>query len=179
MRRTAFLFVLVALLLPAAAWAGKTVLGDGTLSIRNGDGNVRLDLDRGVAIGRVGSGRIELVSPKDTGCATPLVWDDGEQMLGIAEERTIDFETGVEVCVYRAAKGRSLRFRLLGSEARSIRLVGQNISLSAVGRGKGWIEGSNSDLELDGTWSLNGADYVSLPTTRQGFQLVAPNNPAE
>ena len=176
MRRTALLFVLVGVLLPAAAWAGKAVLGDGTLSVRNGDGSVRLDLDRGVAIGRLGSGRIELIDPKDTGCASPLVWDDGEQMLGIAEERTIDAETGVEVCVYR---GKSLRYRLLGSEARSIRLVGQNISMSAVGRGKGWIKGANSDLELDGTWSLNGADYVSLPTTRQGFPLVAPNNPAE
>ena len=179
MRRTALVLVLVSLLLPAAAWAGKSVLGDGTLSIRNGDGNVRLDLDRGVAIGRVGSGRIELISPKDTGCATPLVWDDGEQMLGIAEERTIDAETGVEVCVYRAAKGRSLRFRLLGSEARSIRLVGQNISLSAVGRGRGWIKGSSNDFESDGTWSLNGADYVSMPTTRQGFALAAANNPPE
>jgi hypothetical protein len=179
MRRTAYVFVLLGLLLPAAAWAGKAVLGDGTLSVRNGDGNVRLDLDRGVAVGRIGSGQIQLIDPKDTGCATPLVWDDGEQMLGIAEERTIDAETGVEVCVYRAAKGRSLRFRLLGSEARSIRLFGQNISMSAVGRGKFWIKGSNNDFESDGTWSLNGADYVSLPTTRQSFPLVGPNNPPE
>lgn len=173
MRRTALVSVLLALLLPAAAWAAKSVLGDGTLSVRSGDGTVRIDLDRGVAIGRIGSGRIELVDPKDTGCATALVWDAGEQILGVAEERTVDAE---KLCVYR---GLGLRFRLVGSDAKSIRLVGQNISLSAVGRGKGWIRGSANDLDLDGTWSLNGEDYVSLPSARQGFALVAPKTVPE
>src|SRR4029078_4247215 len=63
MRRTAFILVLCALLVPAAAWAAPQVLGDGSLSVRNGDGMVRLDLDRGVVIGLTvsESGEIERI----------------------------------------------------------------------------------------------------------------------
>jgi hypothetical protein len=170
MRRTAFVLALFVLLVPAAAWAGKSVLGDGTLSVRNGDGMVRLDLDRGVVIGRLGSGTIQLFSTKDAACATPLVWDAGQQMTGLLELKTIDGVDGVATCTYR---GESLRFRLLGSDAGTIRLSGDNLSLSAVGRGKGQIKGRKDSA--DGTWSLNGTEYTSLPDERQGFRLLAPN----
>jgi hypothetical protein len=180
MRRTAAISVLIALLVPAAAWAGKAVLGDGTLSIRNGDGTVRLDLDRGVAIGRVGEGTIQLFLADDTACASPLVWNEGEPVVGVAELRSLDGVDDVPVCIYRGEKGSSLRFRLLGGDAATIRIVGDNISLSAVGRGKGTIR-SRGDLRADGTpkpdgtWSLNGADYASLPEKVQGFALRTQN----
>jgi hypothetical protein len=180
MRRTAAILVLSALLVPAAAWAGKAVLGDGTLSVRNGDGTVRLDLDRGVVIGRVGEGAIQLFLADDPACAAPLVWNEGEPVVGVAELRSLDGVDDVPVCIYRGERGASLRFRLLGSDAATIRIVGDNISLSAVGRGKGSIR-SRGELRLDGTpkpdgtWSLNGADYVSLPEKAQGFPLRTQN----
>ena len=176
MRRTAVILVLLALVVPAAAWAGKSVLGDGTLSVRNGDGTVRLDLDRGVVVGRLGDGVLQLFVPNDPGCLSPLVWNEGTQVVGVAGPKTLDGVDDVSACVYR---GENLRFRLLGSDAATIRLIGNNISLSAVGRGKGMIR-SRGDVradgaaKADGTWSLNGADYVSLPEKGQGFRLAAP-----
>jgi hypothetical protein len=180
MRRTAAISVLIALLVPAAAWAGQAVLGDGTLSVRNGDGTVRLDLDRGVVIGRLGEGTIQLFLADDPLCASPLVWNEGEPVVGVAELRTLDGVDDVPACIYKGEKGVSLRFRLLGSDATTIRIIGENISLSAVGRGKGTIR-SRGDLRADGTpkpdgtWSVNGADYVSLPEKAQGFPLRAQN----
>jgi hypothetical protein len=181
MRRTALIFVLCALLAPAAAWAGQQVLGDGTLSVRNGDGTVRVDLDRGVVIGRLGSGKIELIGARDEACSTPLVWDDGEQILGEIDPRITVDGTTVDACVYR---GQNLRFRLLGSDATTFRLTGDNISLSAVGRGRGQIKGQSSLTSPkralnDGTWSVNGEDYASLPDETQTFRLQAAVPPPE
>ena len=176
MRRTAVILLLLATIAPAAAWAGKAVLGDGTLSVRNGDGTVRLDLDRGVVVGRLGDGVLQLFVPKDVACLTPLVWDEGVQVVGVAGPRALDGLDDVDACFYR---GKNLRFRLLGSDAATIRLIGENISLSAVGRGKGMIRGgelrADGTIKPDGRWSLNGADYSSLPEKGQGFALRAPN----
>jgi hypothetical protein len=181
MRRTALIVLLCALLAPAAAWAAPSVLGDGTLSVRNGDGTVRLDLDRGVVIGRLGKGTVELIDAADPGCTSALVWDDGEQIVG-----TIDSRTGVDgnVSVRCTYAGQNLRFRLLGSDAATIRFIGDNISVSAVGRGRGQIRGQSSLLNpkravTDGTWSVNGEDYVSLPDEAQRFPLQAPVPPPE
>jgi hypothetical protein len=181
MRRTALIIVLCALFVPAAAWAAPRVLGDGTLSVRNGDGSVRLDLDRGVVIGRLGRGTVELIGAADPGCTSALVWDDGEQIVGTFDTRTsVDGAVTVR-CTYA---GQNLRFRLLGSDAGTIRLIGDNISLSAVGRGRGQVKGQSSVLTpkravSDGTWSVNGEDYLSLPDDAQRFTLQAPVPPPE
>jgi hypothetical protein len=181
MRRTALISVLCALLLPVAAWAGPTVVGDGSLSVRNGDGTVRLDLNRGVVIGRLGSGTVELMGAADQGCTSALVWNDGEQVVGAIVSRTTVDGNVVVRCVYA---GQNLRFRLLGSDAETIRLIGDNISLSAVGRGRGQIRGQSSLLNpkralTDGTYALNGDDYISLPDDTQRFPLQAPLPPPD
>jgi hypothetical protein len=172
MRKTALLTLLVATLVPAAAWAAAGLVGDGTLSVRNGDGLVRLELDRGVAIGRVGSGTIELIEPAELDCATLRVWDDGE--LAVPFERLLPID-GEErfACVFRGA---NMRFRLAAGDGDVIRLQGRNIGLSAVGVGSGFIRG-RKESRLDGTWALNGEDYVSLPDERQAFKLAAPALP--
>jgi hypothetical protein len=181
MRRTALIVLLCALVVPAAAWAGPRVLGDGTLSVRNGDGVVRLDLDRGVVIGRIGNGKIELIGAQDEACSEPLVWDDGEQILGEIQPRVAADGTVVVTCAYQ---GQNLRFRLLGSDAATFRLTGDNISVSAVGRGRGQIRGQSSLTTpkralSDGTYSLNGDDYASLPDDFFRFTLQAPVAPPE
>lgn len=183
MRRRPLLIVLVAMLVPTAAWAGNVVVGDGTLSVRNGNGFVRLELDRGVVIGRIGAGKtsqVSLYGPKDDTCQTALVWELGEQLVGEVQLLTLDKVENTVACVYR---GDELRFRLLGSDADVIRVQGENISLSAVGRGRGQIKGrfevrADGSVRPDGTWSLNGAEYASLPDERQGFKLAA-TNPAD
>jgi hypothetical protein len=169
MRKTALLTVLAALLLPAAAWATTGLIGDGTLSVRNGDGVVRLDLDRGVVIGRVGFGRIDLIEPTELDCTTVRVWDDGERAVPFETLLTIDGEERF-ACVFR---GENMRFRIAANDGDVIRLQGENIGLSAVGRGTGSIKGLKGS-KLDGTWSLNGEAYASLPDERETFRLAAP-----
>jgi hypothetical protein len=168
MRKTALLSMLLALLVPAAAWAAGHALGDGTLSVRNGEGLVRLDLDRGVAIGRVGSGKIELIEPTDLDCTTSRVWDDGERAVPFETLLTIDGEERF-ACIFR---GENMRFRIAANDGDVVRLQGKDIALSAVGRGTGFIKG-RKDSKPDGTWALNGEDYVSLPDERQFFKLAA------
>jgi hypothetical protein len=178
MRRTAIVIMLLAVLAPVAAWAGPSALGDGTLSVRNGDGAVRLDLDRGVVIGRIGAGALTLYAPADLDCGTALVWDEGEQIIGDIKLARLDGED-VEACVYR---GENLRFRLVGADAETIRLAGENVSLSAVGRGRGQIKGRPGDSKQsrsDGTWSLNGEEYTSLPDDWEFFPLATPIPPPE
>jgi hypothetical protein len=184
MRRTAFLIVLLVLLVPAAALAAKSVAGDGSLSVRNGDGTVRLDLDRGVVIGRIGAAKPGLIlyGPKDVTCSTALVWDDRVQISGVVRLLKLD-GTDIEGCVY---SGVDLRFRLVGADAATIRISGHDISLSAVGRGRGQIKGKpdvkqtlTDESLADGTWSLNGEDFVSLPDEGRAFQLATVVPPVE
>ena len=183
MRRTALIIVLALVLVPTAAWAAKEAATDGTLSVRNADGMVRLDLDRGVVIGRIGAGRpntLILYGPQDPTCTTALVWDDGVKIDGAEKLLGLD-RTKVEACVYR---GDDLRFRLVGADAETIRLQGDDMSLSGVGRGRGLIRGKldhkltpQDESLADGTWSLNGEDYESLPDEAESFVLAAPITP--
>jgi len=88
---------------------------------------------------------------------------------------TIDGEERF-ACVFR---GENMRFRIAANDGDVVRLQGENIGLSAVGRGRGFIKG-RSDLrpdgtsKPDGTWSLNGEPYASLPDERETFRLAAP-----
>jgi hypothetical protein len=168
-RRTAFLSVLACLALPSAALAGVAPAGDGTLSVRNGDGQLRLTLERGVAIGRIGSGTLTVHAPKNDDCATLLVWDDGER----AEPVPVVVDKVLELkCVF---KGTNMRFRLGGPDGLDVRIVGSEIGLSAVGAGTGRIKGRLLDL-ADGTYAVNGEEHVSLPDDWKVFQLAPPNS---
>lgn len=175
MRRTALITVLlVLLLLPAAAWAARSTPGDGTLSVRSGDGQVRLVLERGVAIGRIASGSLTIVDPKNADCTAPLVWDDTGARAE-PTEKVVVVPTTAEVELRCTFKGTNMRFRLAGADSGVVRLAGTNIGLSVVGRGSGRIKGSPFRL-ADGTYSVNGEEYASLPDDWKGFQLAAANS---
>jgi hypothetical protein len=174
MRRTALVTVLLGLALPAASWAVPRTPGDGTLSVRNGDGQVRLVLDRGVAIGRIASGSLTIVDPKNADCTAPLVWaDDGTRAE--PTEKVVVSPTTPDVELRCIFKGSNMRFRLAGLDSGAIRILGTKIGLSVVGRGSGRIKGSPLGL-ADGAYSVNGDEYASLPDDWKGFQLAAPNS---
>jgi hypothetical protein len=174
MRRTALLTMLLGLALPATAWAIRTTPGDGTLSVRNGDGQVRLTLDRGVAIGRIASGTLIVVDPKNSDCTAPRVWDDAGTRAEPTEQVAI-LPTTADVELRCIFKGSNMRFRLAGPDAGAIRIIGTNIGLSVVGRGFGRIKGSPFGL-ADGVYAVNGDEYASLPDDWKVFQLVAANS---
>ena len=55
-----------------------------------------------------------------------------------------------------------------------------SLNFSAVGRGDGWMDGYGDPEDgvfFDGSYSLNGTDYPTLPNERMRFELAAPPGP--
>jgi hypothetical protein len=166
MRRFALLSLLVALLVPAAAYAVRNAPGDGTLSVRNGEGMVNLSV-RGVIIGRFDSGRLVVHAPRDGDCDLLEVW-------GATREKPWTDEDGV---VYACQFfGRNIRFRFVGGQ-HVIRIgrpqvPARDIDLSVVGRGTAHLKGATG--LLDGVYSRNGEPYQPLPGEGLSFRIGAP-----
>jgi hypothetical protein len=145
MRRLLPILLVIALAAPIAAFARSAVPGDGSLSVRNGDGQVRL-LIRGAVIGKVESGRLTVIDPaKD--CDLLLVWETDAPPR---EWTTTDGETA---CTFT---GTDLRFRFVGG-LNEVRVIGSGVYLSAVGKGSARLRGTA------GTYSVDGGKYVDLP----------------
>ena len=173
MRRTLLIAVLAALAVPAAALAAQAAPGDGTLSVREGEGTVQLEL-RGAILGRFGSGALWVDNPRAGHCDGPLVWGaDVEKPRFIVDQET--GETTLR-CVYT---GLNIRFRLVGGDHDVTIVRGRDVSISAVGRGKGFLKGTGG--LMDGSYALDARDYVSLPDEGRkltvGTPLVAGTTP--
>lgn len=167
MRRLLCLGLLSALLAPAAAWAGPTAPPeDGTLSLRNADGGIYLKL-RGVAIGRLGSGTLEIELLGEQDCADLNVWGDEDGPRDFIRFR----ETGELLTICRFA-GKRIRFRLSGAPLTLRIKWGRNVNLSAVGTGAGTLNGLGG--LNDGLYALNGAPYASLPDLLTPIVIVPP-----
>jgi hypothetical protein len=164
MRRTLLLTVLAFLLVPAGALATRNTPGDGTLSVREGAGTLQIEL-RGVIIGRMGSGTLRIDNPKNDDCATPLVWGAETET---PEPQLIIGELGIREtrCIY---SGRDMRFRLVGGDHDISIVRGRNVAISAAGRGAAFLRGRGG-LD-DGTYSIDGAEYASLPDLGRWFDI--------
>ncbi|MGH3104486.1 MAG: hypothetical protein ACRDN6_10385 [Gaiellaceae bacterium] len=170
MRRTLFLTLLAALAVPATAAALKLAPGDGTLSVRNGEGFVSLNL-RGAVIGKIGAGTLEIDIAENEECASLSVF--GEERKG-ERLKLVDLNVVRTVCVFG---GTDIRFRLVsGHQILRIRKA-REVGVSAVGKGFVVLKGAGG-LQ-DGQYALNGEDYASLPDELERFQLAAPTTPAE
>jgi hypothetical protein len=64
--------------------------------------------------------------------------------------------------------GTRVRFRLIGGTFK-IRVIGVGVNLSVVGRGTVGLTGEGT--ADDGTYSIDGGDYVSVPDTLTTFTL--------
>jgi hypothetical protein len=151
---------LLALVIPATAYTGTPpAASNGTLSIREARGIVQLNA-RGSMTGRL-NGRLTITDPKPYDSKRPVVY--GATKTIYRNEKTTVFQ------------GRNLRFRLIGS-LYQIRAEGKAIFVSAIGRGKGVLDGAGdvtANLFYDGVWSLNDEPYKSLPDDPSSFELVA------
>jgi hypothetical protein len=167
MGRTLLLTLLAILALPTAALAAQAAPGDGTLSVREGDGTVQLQL-RGAILGRIGSGSLWIDDPKNTDCAAQLVWGEDD-----TETRAVFSNGEFELrCVYT---GQDIRFRLVGGMHDISIVRGRDVAISAVGRGTGFLKGRGALSGLpDGTYSLDGGDYVSLPDAGRQLEIGTP-----
>jgi hypothetical protein len=145
----------------AAVAAGmRAPMEDGTLSVRDGRATVVLKM-RGGVIGRFGRGKLTL---------TDFNPDSGTVVVhGAERERPVNDRTTVY-------SGTNIRFRIADDRRVVVRIEGAKINFSAVGRGDGWMDGlgDQEGVFFDGTFSLNGTPYRSIPNERVRFDLEAP-----
>jgi hypothetical protein len=131
---------------------------DGTLSVRDGRAALQLRLKGGV-IGRFGQGKLTVI---DALGDTSTVVVRGAEKVSSPNQRTT---------VYT---GRNIRFRIADDKKFVVRMNASKISFSAVGRGDGWLDGWGnraSGVYFDGSFSLNGSPYKSIPDERDPIQL--------
>jgi hypothetical protein len=158
MRRLVVFTTLLALALSAGASAAVRAPGDGTLSVRDLDGSIKV-LVKGGVIGRcsqcvlvLDEWRTDEILPVVTGARGTDLDEDG------AKERF---------------SGKDLRWKVMGGSFSMVVRQGVDVDLSLVGKGSiRWIRGTN------GEFVHNGGDAQSvLLTSPLPFQLnpIAPN----
>jgi hypothetical protein len=160
MRRLGVFSVFVlALAVPAAAFALHATPGDGTLVVKDGTAPkgqpvVQLVIT-GSAIGRVhGLGKI--VIDNATASSNPEVTGaDGCKNLGADDPRQI-YGSAI-LCT-----GNDFRFRAVG-DTYAITIYGSGVYMLAIGQGKAILAGTPGDPTDDGSYSLNDGDFHSLP----------------
>ncbi len=149
----------LALALPGGAGALKGSPGDGTLVVENAQGVVVLNV-RGGIIGRFDSGSIVVEDPTLGDGPGPVVRG---------------YESATEIGpskVQYSSKG-EIRFRLIGGLYR-VRIAGQGVDVSVVGRGTAMLNGAGfSDLQT-GRYSLNGGAWQRMPNLVARFTLGTP-----
>jgi len=155
MRRLLTFAVLVALALPAASAARERTPTDGTLSLRDVRGTIVISA-RGGVIGSFAQGRMTIVDPVDGDGTGPIITGD---------DWSRDPNDITTLC-----GGKKVRFRLIGG-AFKVRIKGWGINLSLVGKGTVTLNGAGTGE--DGTFSVNGGDYVAIPDTPVTFPLSA------
>jgi hypothetical protein len=149
-----------ALAIAAAAGAGRPPLEDGTLSVREGRATIQIRM-KGSVIGRLARGRLTVTD--SAGGATIVVRGE-EDEVPISGRTTL-------------YSGKNIRFRIADDRRFVVKLAGKGLNFSAVGRGDGWMDGwgdPGSGVFFDGSYSLNGTDYPTLPNERMRFELAAP-----
>jgi hypothetical protein len=158
--RTILVLIVLALLVPAAAFSRGPAPENGTLSVREGRGMVQLSA-KGSITGRV-RGKATITDPNPYDSNRPVVY-------------------GATKTTYRNAKttvyqGKNVRFRLLGALYK-VKLDGRAIFLSAVAHGQGTVDGAGdpaANIFYDGTMSLNDEPYHSLPNDPTPIVVEAP-----
>jgi hypothetical protein len=142
--RNAILILLAAAAVAApAAFASEVTKGDGTLSVRDGNGKVLLS-GRVSVLGRVESGRIFFTNLEPTDLTEPDLFDTCDRVKPMTDLTTL--------CI-----GTKLRFRLL-SVRYKVSVIGRGINLSAVGKGQATIEGADASFD-DGDFAANGGPF--------------------
>jgi hypothetical protein len=146
--------VLVALALPAASLARDQGASDGTLSVRDGRGTITIS-GRGGVIGSFARGSVTISDPVEGDGTGPIVTGD-------------DFPPIEKNDTTTTWRGTKVRFRIIGGSFRIV-VKARGINLSLVGTGKVTLDGAGTGD--DGSYSVNGGDYLAIPGFSLPFQL--------
>jgi hypothetical protein len=149
------LAVLLALLAPASSGARARTPTDGTLSVQNARGTIKIQ-GRGGVIGSFMRGSVTINDPVEGDGTGPIVTGDDW-----VKERSETMTTW---------GGTRVRFRIIGGAFRVV-VKGRGINLSLVGKGTVSLEGAGTDY--DGSYSANGEEYTPIPDFILAFQLSA------
>jgi hypothetical protein len=144
----------------AVASALRAPTEDGTLSVRDGRATMLLRV-KGSIIGRLAKGNITVTESLD-GDATIVV-------RGAERDRDLNARTSFYA-------GTNIFFRIADDRKIVVRLNGKGLNFSVVGRGDGWMDGfgdPENGVFFDGSYSLNGEPYHSLPDERTRFDLFS------
>jgi hypothetical protein len=152
MRRLLTFAMLAALALPAASAARIQGATDGTLSVRDARGTITIS-GRGGVIGSFARGSVTINDPVDGDGTGPVV--TGDDWSKDRNDTTTTWG------------GTKVRFRIIGGSFRIV-VKGRGINLSLVGKGNVTLAGAGTGD--DGSYSVNGGDYLALP----GFPFVFP-----
>src|SRR5881628_2142566 len=153
MRRLLTFAMLAALALPAASAARSQGASDGTLSVRDGRGTITISA-RGGVIGSFARGSVTINDPVDGDGTGPIV--TGDEWSKDRDATTTTWG------------GTKVRFRIIGGSFRIV-VRGRGINLSLVGRGNVTLTGAGTGD--DGSYSVNGGDYLALPEFSLPFPL--------
>ena len=146
--------VLIALALPAASAARDQSASDGTLSVLGGRGAITISA-RGGVIGSFARGSVTISDPVEGDGTGPVVTGD-------------DFPPIERNDTTTTWRGTKVRFRIIGGSFRIV-VKGRGINLSLVGTGKVTLDGAGTGD--DGSYSVNGEDYLAIPGFSFPFQL--------
>lgn len=160
MRRLVVFTTLLALALPGAASAAVRSPGDGTLSVRDLDGTIKV-VAKGGVIGRCSQ------------CTLVLDEWKTDEILPVVTGSTLTRADTDDDSAKERFVGKDLRWKVMGGSFSMIVRNGVDVDLSLVGKGRVvWIRGT------DGTYVVNGGDpqdvlLISPPSFQ--LNLVAPN----
>jgi hypothetical protein len=146
--------VLAALALPAASAARDQGASDGTLSVQNGRGTITI-AGRGGVIGSFARGSVTIGDPVEGDGTGPIVTGD-------------DFPPVEKNDTTTTWRGTKVRFRIIGGSFRVV-VRGRGINLSFVGKGNVTLAGADS--VDDGSYSVNGGEYLPMPWFSLPFLL--------
>jgi hypothetical protein len=154
MRNLLTFAVLVALALPATSAARDRGASDGTLSVRDARGTITIS-GRGGVIGSFARGSVTISDPVDGDGTGPIVTGD-------------DFPPIERNDTTTTWRGTKVRFRIIGGWFRIV-VKGRGINLSLVGKGNVTLDGAGTGD--DGSYSVNGGEYLTIPTLSFLFPL--------
>ncbi|HEX7144908.1 MAG TPA: hypothetical protein VF225_06325 [Gaiellaceae bacterium] len=154
MRRLLTFGLLVALALPAASAARTSGATDGTLSVQDARGTITISA-RGGVIGSFARGSVTISDPIEGDGTGPIVTGD-------------DFPPVEKNDTTTTWRGTKVRFRIIGGSFRIV-VRGRGINLSLVGKGNVTLDGAGT--VDDGSYSVNGAEYLPMPEFSLPFPL--------
>jgi hypothetical protein len=176
MRRLAILCVPFGVLaVPAAALAFTAAAGDGSLVVKNGGAPAKTAVVTLVindtAIGHVSTGSpdqvdtVVIVDANNTGDVAASA-STGATLAKTSIPDTLTGGTRTKLV------GSDFRFRAAGG-LYNMTIYGSGVDLFAVGQGKATLQGSPDPSTADGRYSINGADWHSLPAQASDWLPIA------